>query len=69
MDESIQEKIFEPFFTTKRAGQGTGLGMSVVHGIIKEHEGEITVSSASQQGTTFHIYLPVIEDVPLNKHQ
>jgi PAS domain S-box-containing protein len=64
MDESIQEKIFEPFFTTKRAGQGTGLGMSVVHGIVKSHEAEITVSSAPQQGTTFHIYLPVIEDVP-----
>jgi len=61
MSAEVIERIFDPFFTTKSAGEGTGLGLSVVHGIIKAHEGEITVSSTVGQGSTFHIYFPTIK--------
>ncbi len=61
MTPEATERIFDPFFTTKKVGQGTGMGLSVVHGIIKSHGGTILVESSPGKGSAFSVFLPAIE--------
>jgi signal transduction histidine kinase/ActR/RegA family two-component response regulator len=62
MDPQVMDRIFEPYYTTKEQGKGTGLGLSVIHGIVKNHGGDIVVSSQPGKGSMFKVYLPVIDE-------
>jgi two-component system cell cycle sensor histidine kinase/response regulator CckA len=59
MDAQTMERAFEPFFTTQEIGEGTGLGLSVVHGIVMRHDGEIILESSPGQGARFRIFIPL----------
>ncbi|MBW2603973.1 MAG: response regulator [Deltaproteobacteria bacterium] len=62
INSELKDRIYQPYFTTKEVGKGTGMGLSVVHGIVKNHGGTISVDSESGKGTRFYIYFPVIEE-------
>lgn len=67
MERHILEKMFDPFFTTKKPGEGTGMGLTVVHGIIKAHEGAIRVQSEVDKGSEFQVYLPRVGKTPADR--
>jgi signal transduction histidine kinase len=67
MEPEVMERIFDPYYTTKDVGKGSGLGLSVVYGIVKAHQGTITVDSEPGRGTTFNVHLPLVACPPSNK--
>jgi len=67
IDPGIIDRIFDPYFTTKEAGKGSGMGLAVVHGIVKSHNGAITVDSQVGKGTIFNILFPVVTEKPVNE--
>jgi CheY-like chemotaxis protein/anti-sigma regulatory factor (Ser/Thr protein kinase) len=67
IDEAVMKKIFDPYFTTKGPGEGTGMGLAVAHGIVKDHGGDIKVYSKLGEGTTFSVYLPLIKSRPVEQ--
>lgn len=64
IDRDEMDRVFDPFYTTKEVGRGTGLGLSVVHGIVVNHGGEVQINSAPNQGTTVRVFLPSLPDQP-----
>lgn len=69
MSRELCERIFDPFFTTKKQGEGTGMGLSVVFGIVKSHEGAITVTSKEGEGSSFNVFLPIFEKQPAEEER
>ncbi len=62
MEPAVIRRIFEPYYTTKKVGEGTGMGLAVIHGIVKSYQGEVVVYSEPGNGTTFHIFFPVLHE-------
>ncbi len=67
IDAEIQDKIFDPYFTTKEIGKGTGMGLAIIHGIVKSYNGFVSFHSHPGEGTVFQVFLPVMEDVNLGE--
>src|SRR5262249_14414153 len=68
MTDEVREHLFEPFFTTKGPGKGTGLGLAMVYGVVKQSGGHVEVFSKPGQGTTFTLFLPQLEDMPTDSN-